>query len=504
MKNEILETGLSAEYKEPAEGRDPVKEMEEDIKIYKFILDGAEKRINDLLSRKDDLGLQEKDLKAIEGIGDYIKEVKTDLFKVSESGELFATLPDNDGREQSVKPAALKQVQQSLRRLSDLMSGLDNLGFKVTPSFEKAEGFTEALSGGKDQFYDRYFSKKTAEKEEDLSSLVGEKVALFNSGMAAIETVLREEGLRDGETILVGNNFYSQTKEILEDYEKKGIRVARVDTGNTDEVVRKLNELRPKLLMLETIANAPSMEVADIGRLMEEVKKLEKEYSLHFIIDNTFLTPIFNNLSEKTRNFWEAGKSPVIAVESATKYYQWGLDNINAGIVYTDNEEYLENLKKSRAKIGTNLQGKLTTFLPELPRDLWEIKIKRHFDNASILAKHLAVFSGQLDISYPGLESHRDYQTLKKEYQGAGGIIYLSLKEGLNGEEIVNQMKKEAEKEGIGLNIGGSFGHPETWVVTVNRGTKEKPDWFVRVAAGSENIGDFKKVIAVFEKVFQK
>lgn len=254
--------------------------------------------------------------------------------------------------------------------------------------------------------------------------------------------------------------------------------------------------------MLEAIANAPSMEVADIERLMEEIKKLEEEHKIHFIIDNTFLTPLLNDIPEKTKKFWRKGSSPVIVIESATKYYQWGLDNINCGIVYTDNAQYLEQLKKTRAKIGTNLQGKLATFLPELSKKLWALKMKRHSENALLLAKTLEKFSDRIDVSYPGLESHRDYKTLEKEYKGAGGIIYLTLKESNNGEEVVDEIKKEARKEEVDINIGGSFGHPETWLAAVNLGDKENPQWIIRIAVGSENIGDFKKVLAVFEKVF--
>jgi len=504
MKNEILKTGLSPEYTEQVEGREATKEMEEDVEIYHFILDGTEKRIKDLLEYKDKLGLEEKDLRVVDDVENYIKEIKTSLANVSEQGELFSTVKDEKGVEQSVKAEGLKKVQKDLKRLTDLMSGLDNLGSKVTPSFDKAEGFSDALALGKEQFYDRYFSEKIAKKEEKLSDLIGEKTALFNSGMSAIKTVLEEEDVKEGQVILVGENFYSQTQEILKDYEKKGVKVVRVDTGKTEEVINKMNELKPKFLMLETIANASSMEVADLDRLMEEVKKLEKDHRMHFIIDNTFLTPMLNNVPEKAKKFWNKGESPVITLESATKYYQCDLDNINAGVVYADNDKYLEELKKTRAKIGTNLQGKLATFLPELSKNLWEIKMNRHSNNALFLAKDLEKFSDKLDVSYPGLESHRDHQTLAKEYKGAGGVIYLKLKEELDGEKIINQIKKESGKFGIDINIGGSFGHPETWLTAVNKGTHEKSQWTIRIATGSENIGDFKKVSQVFEKVLQK
>lgn len=243
MEKEILKTGLSKEYKESIEGRDPIRELKEDINIYQFIISSLENKINNIFKNKEKLELKDEIWQVIEGIQNYLNKIRKDLADVSDWGELFATFEDREGKEHSIKPLKLKRVKEDLRKLFNLLSGLDNIDVRVTRPFEEEKRFIQALQGGKEQFYDRYFSERIAEKEKSLEELIGAKTALFNSGMAAIETVLREEDLKEGEVILVGENFYSQTKEILADYEKKGIKVIRVDTGKTEEAIKLLKKV---------------------------------------------------------------------------------------------------------------------------------------------------------------------------------------------------------------------------------------------------------------------
>lgn len=507
-RSKFLETGLTPEYREKFEGRDPVVELQEDLELYNFVAASIRNRVLELSANAKNLKLREEDFKVIESIEDYLDSIEKSLSEIQSQAELFETVDQKE----SVKIAAVDQVKEKIKRLFIIMSGLENIGHKVTGEFRTTEEFDQVLDRRDRQIYERYFGERIAQKERDLEKLTGAQTLLFNSGMSAIETVLQAQHLGSANKIIVGENFYSQTEAILDKYEERGIRVVRVDTGKADEVIKAIHERRYKeekplrflrFLMLEIIANAPRMEVADLDKIMKAVKQKNDEdpdRPMYLIVDNTFLTPTLNDLVARARKVWSEGNPPVIGIESATKYYQWGLDNINCGIVYSDDTNFMARLRYLRGQMGTNLQGKLASFLPELPRDLFERKMQRHSQNAALLAKLLERFPEKFEVSYPGLESHRDFKTAQK-YKGAGSVFYLTCREGINGRKIVDRLKEAADREDVRLNIGMSFGHPETWCSVTERGSMHKRVWVIRIACGSENIGDFKKVMEVFNKV---
>ena len=160
------------------------------------------------------------------------------------------------------------------------------------------------------------------------------------------------------------------------------------------------------------------------------------EANSRLIIDNTFASPVLLNIAEIAKKY---NSAKWVGVESATKHYQQGMDNITAGIVYSDNAEYIQKVKDKRSMVGTNLQDKLVSFLPKPDAEMLSQKMMRHSMNALLLSSSLEKLG--LEINYPSLESHVDNKNAAKEYsEGAGGVFFIKWnnKDG-NPQKFVNK-----------------------------------------------------------------
>ncbi len=127
-----------------------------------------------------------------------------------------------------------------------------------------------------------------------------EECAVFESGMAAITTVLLEF-LKPGDLLLISNPVYGGSDHFIKKILPKfGIRVAEFSVGQTKEDIIQLVEntgIADKLAMvyIETPAN-PTNDLIDI----EESKEITKYFSssekeIYLAVDNTYMGPIWQH-----------------------------------------------------------------------------------------------------------------------------------------------------------------------------------------------------------------
>jgi cystathionine beta-lyase/cystathionine gamma-synthase len=228
--------------------------------------------------------------------------------------------------------------------------------------------------------------------------------------------------------------------------------------------------------------------IDDLAEIARYVMKNKKE-RLNLIIDNTLPSPeLYNPL----KNVNPEMLTDIIVVESGTKHYQMGQDKVTLGVAYSNNPKKIKEIKKARTRLGTYLQPINLAEIPENSLHGMKEKMKCHGQNALALARDLEKFP-ELTVYHPNLESHPDKDLADKfAPEGIASLFYVDLK-NMSAMEFA---KKVYEESGEKIKLGGSFGHPDTWIAPFGEKT-------IRIAAGSESPEEFEKVREWFRKALR-
>ena len=142
----------------------------------------------------------------------------------------------------------------------------------------------------------------------------------FSTGMAAITLVM--ELFKPGDHLIIDADLYGGSIRLFDNVSSKnGIHFSRIDCWK-ENVESYVNE-NTKAIYIETPTN-PMMNVTDIAALVE----IAKRHNLLLIVDNTFLSPYFQNPLELGAD---------IVVHSGTKFLGGHNDTL-AGFLVTNRE----------------------------------------------------------------------------------------------------------------------------------------------------------------------
>jgi len=149
------------------------------------------------------------------------------------------------------------------------------------------------VAGEPVDIYARFSYPELQSREQKFAEMTGTPdTALFNAGMAAIHTSVEAENLKPGDVVLCGRDVYSQTKEIYNSLQKRGIKIVMVDSGDMEEIAEKIKTEKPRLIILEDVANATTMQVNDIKKLIELAEKANERYKTElnpeYLLDEYF------------------------------------------------------------------------------------------------------------------------------------------------------------------------------------------------------------------------
>src|SRR3712207_5885785 len=135
---------------------------------------------------------------------------------------------------------------------------------------------TDRVLGGEEAGYSyaRYDNPTVRAFEEAVAALEGleggeARAFAFGSGMAATHAALAATELTSGATALAAEQLYGSTATLLvQVFGANGVEIRFVDAYDLGLVEKKVAELAPRAVMVETISN-PLLRVADIGGLAE-------------------------------------------------------------------------------------------------------------------------------------------------------------------------------------------------------------------------------------------
>lgn len=281
--------------------------------------------------------------------------------------------------------------------------------------------------------YTRESNPTRSHLEETVSSLEGAAdTVAFSSGMAAITACF--ELFRPGDRILCSADLYGGVVRLLHNIEEKnGLIIDFVDT--TDPAL--LNAaMKPdvKAIYVETPSN-PMMNVTDL----RACGALAKAHGALLIVDNTFLSPFFQN---------PIALGADLVVHSGSKFLAGHNDTIS-GFLCSATEVLGERVRLIAKTVGSTLA----------PFDSWlvlrglktlAVRMERQQQNAAVLARWLLEQPRVERVYYVGLTSHPGYQVNAAQARGAGSMLSFTVDCRETALRILQRVKLITFAESLG------------------------------------------------------
>lgn len=307
----------------------------------------------------------------------------------------------------------------------------------------------------------------------------------LSSGMAAVTLMM--ELFRSGDHLIVDADLYGGSIRLFRNVsEKNGITFSSIDCYNAD-VERYINE-NTKAVYIETPTN-PMMNVTDI----EALSKITKKHHLLLIVDNTFLSPYFQNPLDLGAD---------IVVHSGTKFLGGHNDTL-AGFLVTNREDISERLRFLIKTTGAGLA----------PFDSWLIlrgiktlgvRMERAQENAFAIAKWLEEQNAVTKVIYPGLPTHLGYEIMKRQARGFGAMITFQVERKELALAILEKVRMIRFAESLG-GVETLITYPTTQThADVPEEIRERngiTESTLRISVGIE---DIKDLLEELERVLNK
>jgi len=305
----------------------------------------------------------------------------------------------------------------------------------------------------------------------------------FSTGMAAITLVM--ELFKPGDHLIIDADLYGGSIRLFDNVSSKnGIHFSRIDCWK-ENVESYVNE-NTKAIYIETPTN-PMMNVTDIAALAE----IAKRHNLLLIVDNTFLSPYFQNPLELGAD---------IVVHSGTKFLGGHNDTL-AGFLVTNREDISEKLRFLIKTTGSGLA----------PFDSWlilrgiktlGIRMEQAQKNAFKIAEWLQTKSAVTRVIYPGLPDHPGYEIMKKQARGFGSMLTFQLESREFALSVLEKVRMIKFAESLG-GVETLITYPTTQThADVPKEIRERngiTEATLRLSVGIEDVQD---LLDEFEKVF--
>lgn len=346
------------------------------------------------------------------------------------------------------------------------------------PIYQTSTFVQEAPGLNKGFDYSRTNNPTRATLEQLLAKLEeGDAGFAFASGLAAIDAVLKL--LKSGDEIIACDDIYGGTFRIFTHiYEKFGIKVTYVDTTNIENVLNAITE-KTKFVWIETPTN-PTLKISDI----RAIAAIAKTVDALLVVDNTFASPILQQPITLGAD---------VVIHSATKYLG-GHSDIIAGAVITRTKALSEQLKFIQNSSGGVL-GPFDSWLLIRGIETLPLRIKKHSENAKIIADFLVNHPAIKNLYYPGLATHPNHEVAAKQQSAFGSVISFSLKTDniAAAEKVVTQTKLFKLAESLG-GVKSLICHPAQMthksIPSITRQAAGISDSLIRLSVGLEDAED--------------
>lgn len=348
----------------------------------------------------------------------------------------------------------------------------------IMPPIYQTSTFVQE-SPGKHQGYEysRTHNPTRTRLEECLASLENAQECLVtSSGLAASSLILH--ALPQGSKVLCGDDVYGGTFRLFSKVFHDIHDFTYADTTDLKNFEKLINKTKPALIWLETPTN-PMLKISDIKAIV----KLAKKVKAVVVVDNTFMSPYFQNPLDLGAD---------IVVHSLTKYIN-GHSDVVAGALMMNKSPLYEKLRFLQNAVGPCLA----------PFDAWlvlrgvktlALRMEATQKNAMKVAQFLESHKKIEKVIYPGLKSHPQYAIAKAQASGFGGMITFFLKGGLKeSKKFLEAVEIFSLAESLG-GVESLIEHPAIMThASIPEATRKKlgiHDNLIRLSVGIEHIDD--------------
>lgn len=316
-----------------------------------------------------------------------------------------------------------------------------------------------------------------------------EDCAVFESGLAAITTVLLEY-LKPGDLLLHSEPLYGGTDHFIYHFlDSLGIHSIAFSADQSEkEIIKMVSDSGKKnklsLVYIETPAN-PTNSIIDINMCKKIARHFSsKKKKILLAVDNTYMGPLWQHPLKQGAD---------IVLYSATKYIG-GHSDVIAGACL-GSKEIISRIKTLRTFLG-NMAGPWTGWLLMRSLETLKVRMETQGNNAQKIAIWLSKHPKVEKVYYPGLlrKSDPQFKIFKKQCLSAGAMLSFDVK-GKEAEafRFLNNLK--LIKLAVSLGSTESLAeHPATMthcdVSKEVRNAMSISEKMIRVSVGVENVDD--------------
>jgi len=346
--------------------------------------------------------------------------------------------------------------------------------------YGSAEEAERAFTGEDDRFvYSRYANPTVAMFEQRLAMLEGVGFCKATaSGMAAVFASMACF-VNAGDRVVASKALFGSCRFVVaEILPRFGIESVFVDGTDLNAWERALAE-KTACVFLETPSN-PMLEIIDVERVAE----LAHAAGAKLVVDNVFATPLLQKPVQLGAD---------IVVYSATKHID-GQGRCLGGAVLADDQTYIEEQLIPFLRHTGPALSPFNAWLLLKGLETLELRVSRHCDNASKIARHLSERKGVKQVIYPGLDSHPQFALASRQMSAGATIVTIELP---GGKEAAYRFLNALCLIDISNNLGDTktlATHPAT--TTHQRLTPEEraelniTEGTVRISIGLEGVRD--------------
>lgn len=316
--------------------------------------------------------------------------------------------------------------------LEDEEGCFDNYGSLSYPIYQTATYAHPAVGESTGYDYSRLQNPTREHLEKIVAALEdGIDAIALSSGMAAITLLM--EIFKPGDHVIVDSDLYGGSIRLFSNVsEKNNITFSRVDC-HKEKVEDYITE-NTKAIYIETPTN-PMMNVTDI----EAMAKIAHERGLLLIVDNTFMSPYFQNPLKLGAD---------IVIHSGTKYLGGHNDTL-AGFLVTNREDVVEKLRFLIKTVGSGL-APFDCFLVTRGIKTLGIRMEKSQENAIKLANWLKEQKIVAKVIYPGLKEHPGYEIMKRQARGFGAMLTFQLQTKEQALGVLSRVRMIKFAESLG------------------------------------------------------
>lgn len=363
----------------------------------------------------------------------------------------------------------------------------DNYGAISFPIYQTATYAHPGVGKSTGYDYSRLKNPTRNHLEKVVAELEGATAAFaLSSGMAAVTLLM--DIFKPGDHFIIEEDLYGGSIRLFDNVLKKNNYYFTYIDCSKGDIEGAIKE-NTRAIYIETPTN-PMMNISDISY----ISSIAKKHNLYLIVDNTFLSPYFQNPLKFGAD---------IVIHSGTKFLGGHNDTL-AGFIITNNEEISEKLTFLVNTIGAGLS----------PFDSWLIlrgiktlgvRMEKSQDNAIQIANWLKKQQIVKKVYYLGFPDHPGYEIIKRQARGFGSMITFNVDTEEHALQILECVRMIKFAESLG-GVETLITYPATQThADVPEDIRLKngiTPCTLRLSVGIENVEDLiNELSEVFKKI---